>query len=136
MKAILTVLVLTFSFSTLAIEKNYITPRGKGNLTLLNSTTNQAQVYSLTKLEMLLTQKGYNISVFGKTEIDGEVKNGKCVIQSFKTEIIFPIYKALYESFFNSSSVDLNINCSTKSFEGPAMVLLDMGEGDLKIEHK
>ena len=117
------------------VDKNYVAPKNRGNLTLLNSTTNQTQVYTLRKIEMVLTQKGYNLSVVGYAELNGEEKKGKCVVQSFKTETIFPLYKALYDSFSNSSSVDFNVQCTTKSFEGPAMVLLDIGEGDLKIEH-
>ncbi|MFZ8934744.1 MAG: hypothetical protein ACO20H_09005 [Bacteriovoracaceae bacterium] len=127
--------ILLFSSLAYGVDKNYVAPKNRGNLTLLNSTTNQTQVYTLRKLEMVLTQKGYNLSVIGSADINGEKKAGKCVIQSFKTDTIFPLYKALYESFLNSSSVDVNIKCTTKSFEGPAMVLLDIGEGDLRIEH-
>ncbi len=134
MKLIFT-LALLYSSLALGVEKNFVAPKNRGNLVLLNSTTNQAQSFILKKLEMVLTQKGYNLSVIGQADVDGEEKMGKCIIQSFKTESIFPLYKALYDSFFNSSSNDFKVQCTTKSFEGPAMVLLDMGEGDLKIEH-
>lgn len=105
------------------------------SLVLLNSTTNLETEFKIDTVEMKLTQKGFNLKISGKTTIDDEVKTGTCVVQSFKGEIILPIYQAVYKNFNSTGPKDMKVKCSAKSIEGPAIILLDMGQGDLTIGH-
>lgn len=105
------------------------------SLVILNSTTNLETDFKIDTVEMKLTQKGFNLKISGKTTIDDEIKTGTCVIQSFKGEIILPIYQAIYKNFNSTGPKDMKVICSAKSIEGPAVILLDMGQGDLTIGH-
>jgi hypothetical protein len=104
-------------------------------LVLYNSTTNQTTDFHIKRVKMVLTQKGYNLTIEGQAEIDGEKRKGSCVIQSFKSEVILPIYQAIYNNFNSLGPKGLKVECSSKTIEGPAIVLLDMGQGDLSVEH-
>lgn len=104
------------------------------SLVLFNSTTNISTVFQMDKIEMVLTQKGYNVGIYGTAMVDGEAKKGSCLIQSFKVEVIFPLYQAMYANFNTPGQKNFKIKCSAKTIEGPAIVMLDIGQGDLSLQ--
>jgi hypothetical protein len=137
MKKILSIisLLLIASMPSFGSSMESVSESKNNSLTLLNSTTNLETDFKIEKVEMTLTQKGFNLKISGTTRIEEETKAGSCVIQSFKGEIILPIYQAIYKNFNSSGPKNMKVKCSAKSIEGPAVILLDMGQGDLAIEH-
>lgn len=137
MKKILSIISLIFiiSLPSYGSATNIGSKTQNNTLTLYNSTTNLETDFKIEKVEMTLTQKGFNLKVSGTAKVEDETKSATCVIQSFKGEIILPIYQAINKNFNSTGPKNMKVKCSAKSLEGPAVILLDMGQGDLSIEH-
>ena len=117
MKNKLTIILLLLIASTPSFGSSIesVSEIKKNSLTLFNSTTTLETDFKIEKVEMTLTQKGFNLKISGTTRIEGETKAGSCVIQSFKGEIILPIYQAIYKNFNSSGPKNMKVKCSAMS---------------------